>query len=55
MVIEGFPSTRAILALAHDAGVEMPICEGVHRVLFSGQRPDDALNELMSRDSTSEA
>jgi glycerol-3-phosphate dehydrogenase (NAD(P)+) len=55
MVIEGIPSTSAIVALARAAAVEMPICEGVHRVLFEGQSPSDALRELMARDSTAEA
>ncbi|MBM2810899.1 MAG: Glycerol-3-phosphate dehydrogenase [Chloroflexi bacterium] len=54
MVIEGIPSTRAIVELAQEVGVEMPICESVYRVLFDGQLPDEALRELMSRGSTSE-
>lgn len=54
MAIEGIPSTRAIVALARECGVEMPICEAVYRVLFERQRPDDALRELMARGSTSE-
>ncbi len=54
MVIEGIPSAQGIRALARDAGVEMPICEGVHRVIFEGQRPDDALKELMAREWVSE-
>lgn len=55
MVIEGIPATRGIAALSRRVGVEMPICEGVYRVLFEGQRPDEALRELMARGSTSEA
>jgi glycerol-3-phosphate dehydrogenase (NAD(P)+) len=55
MVIEGIPSARAMVALARDRGVEMPICEGVYRILFEGQRPDEALRELLARGSTSEA
>jgi glycerol-3-phosphate dehydrogenase (NAD(P)+) len=55
MVIEGIPSAKAIVGLARACGVEMPICEGVHRILFEGQRPDDALRELMARGSTSES
>ena len=54
MVIEGIPSAEAVVCLARRAGVEMPICEGVHRILFEGQRPDDALRELLARGSTSE-
>jgi glycerol-3-phosphate dehydrogenase (NAD(P)+) len=55
MVIEGIPSARAMVALAQRHGVEMPICEGVYRILFEGQRPDEALRELLARGSTSEA
>ncbi len=55
MVIEGIPSARAMVALARQHGVEMPICEGVYRILFEGQRPDEALRELLARGSTSEA
>jgi glycerol-3-phosphate dehydrogenase (NAD(P)+) len=54
MVIEGIPSARAMVALARERGVEMPICEGVYRILFEGQRPDEALRELLARGSTSE-
>jgi glycerol-3-phosphate dehydrogenase (NAD(P)+) len=54
MVIEGFPSARAMVALARERNVEMPICEGVYRILFEGQRPDQALRELLARGSTSE-
>jgi len=54
MVVEGIPAARAIVGLAREAGVEMPICEGVHRILFEGQHPSDALRELLARGSTSE-
>jgi glycerol-3-phosphate dehydrogenase (NAD(P)+) len=54
MVVEGAPASRGVIALARAAEVEMPICEGVYRVLFEGQRPDDALRELLARGWTSE-
>ena len=54
MVIEGIPATRGIVTLARAAGVDMPICEGVYRILFEGQRPEDAIRELMSREWTAE-
>lgn len=54
MVIEGIPSARGIVALAREVGVEMPICEGVCRVLFEGQSPLEALRELMAREVTAE-
>jgi len=54
MVVEGVPASRGVIALARAADVDMPICAGVHRVLFEGQRPDDALRELLARGWTSE-
>ena len=53
-VVEGVPATRAALALAARHGVQMPIAEQVHAVLFEGRRPLRALAELMSRDPTGE-
>ncbi len=55
MVIEGIPSARAMVAQARRHGVEMPICEGVYRILFEGQRPDEALRELLARGPAAEA
>lgn len=49
MVAEGVPTARAVLDLARRAGVEMPICEQVHAVLFEGKSPPDAVAELMNR------
>jgi glycerol-3-phosphate dehydrogenase (NAD(P)+) len=54
MVVEGVPASRGVIALAREADVDMPICAGVHRVLFEGQRPDDALRELLARGWTAE-
>lgn len=48
-VIEGIPTTRAVLALADRHGVEMPITEAVAQVLFGGKPPLSALTELMNR------
>lgn len=48
-VIEGIATTRSVVALAQRHGVEMPITEGVHRVLFEGQKPLEAIADLMSR------
>jgi len=49
-VAEGIKTTRSARRLARQAGVEMPICEQVHAVLYQGADPRAALNELMSRD-----
>lgn len=54
MEVEGFPATRAILKLARLKGVEMPISEQVHAVLFEGVSPQQALAQLLTRDYTSE-
>jgi glycerol-3-phosphate dehydrogenase (NAD(P)+) len=48
-VIEGIPTTRAVLALAERHGVEMPITQAVYDVLFLGKPPEIAISELMSR------
>lgn len=54
MVVEGVPATRSALALGRRAGVELPITEQVHAVLFEGRRVQDALNALMGREPTRE-
>ena len=49
-VAEGVPTTRSVVQLARRFGVEMPITESVHAVLFDGRDPRSALTDLMSRD-----
>jgi glycerol-3-phosphate dehydrogenase (NAD(P)+) len=53
-VAEGVITTRSARALAAREGVEMPIVDAVHRVLFEGQSPRDAIGGLMSRELRSE-
>ena len=48
-VIEGIPTTRAVIELASRHDVEMPITRGVYEVLFEGKPPLTAITELMSR------
>jgi len=48
-VAEGVRTCRAVLALARERGVEMPITQQVHAVLFEGQDPGRAVLELMRR------
>lgn len=48
-VVEGVPTVQAVMKLAKRHGVEMPICEQVHRVLFEGVEPMKAIGLLMSR------
>lgn len=53
-VVEGVPTTRAVLALARRHGVEMPITAAVHAILFEGKTPREAIRDLMSRELKAE-
>ncbi len=53
-VVEGVPTTRTVRGLAAAHGVEMPIAEQVHAVLFDGCSARDAMGALMSRDPRAE-
>jgi len=48
-VIEGIPTTRAVLELAARLKVEMPITQAVAAVLFDHKAPLVAITELMNR------
>ncbi|MHC4977322.1 MAG: NAD(P)H-dependent glycerol-3-phosphate dehydrogenase [Planctomycetota bacterium] len=48
-VVEGVATTRAVLALADERGVEMPIARSVGAVLFEGLAVRDAIAALMER------
>lgn len=50
MVAEGVRTTRSAVALGERHGVEMPITEQMHRVLFEDRGPREAIAELMVRD-----
>ncbi len=54
MVVEGAVSAKAALALSKKYNVEMPIVEMVNQVLFENKKADEALWELMDRDSVNE-
>ncbi len=49
MVAEGVKSSRAILSLAEEAGVEMPITAGVVDVLHNGVPIDEMTQALLAR------
>lgn len=53
-VAEGVKSSRAILALAADAGVEMPIAQGVVAVISGQASPEDLVGALLSRSAKPE-
>ena len=48
-VAEGVKTTLAVKRLADRRGVEMPITNEVHAVLYEGKSASDAANELMTR------
>jgi len=54
MVAEGVKTTEAVLALADRHGIEMPIARAVGGVLYDGDRPDDMVEALMTREAKSE-
>ena len=53
-VCEGVPTTRAVRELARKQGVEMPIVDAVHAVLFEAKPVRAALLELMTREPKAE-
>jgi len=48
-VAEGVRTTRAVRLLAARSGVEMPIVNEVHAVLYEGRGAHEAVGALMSR------
>lgn len=55
MVAEGVQTTRSAYALADKYRAEMPITIEVYRVLFENKPPEQAINDLMTRDPKSES
>ncbi|HEY4740988.1 MAG TPA: NAD(P)H-dependent glycerol-3-phosphate dehydrogenase [Candidatus Acidoferrales bacterium] len=49
MVAEGVPTTAAAQMLARRMGIEMPITQQMHAVLYEGRSPREAIRELMER------
>jgi glycerol-3-phosphate dehydrogenase (NAD(P)+) len=54
-VVEGYTAAQAVHAVAARLGVEMPLCEGVYRVLYEQRPVRQVVRELMSRPIRSEA
>jgi glycerol-3-phosphate dehydrogenase (NAD(P)+) len=46
LTVEGVDSTRDVLRLGAEHGLELPFHEAIHRVLFEGARPDEILEVL---------
>lgn len=49
MVAEGVGTTAALLALAREANMELPITEQVNGILHQGKSPRDAIRDIMDR------
>lgn len=49
-VVEGYYAAATARALAHKAGVEMPITEAAYQVLYNGRDPRAVIVELMTRE-----
>jgi len=54
MVAEGVYTTRAARELGRRTGVELPIVDRVHAVLFAGEDPRTAMRSLMTRELKAE-
>ncbi len=48
-IVEGVPTTQAVLELARQHDVEMPITQAIHAVLFEELDPIDGIAQLMQR------
>jgi glycerol-3-phosphate dehydrogenase (NAD(P)+) len=55
MVAEGVPTTRSAHEEAHKLGVDTPLLDTVHAVLFEGLSPRDGLMRLLARDPRRES
>jgi glycerol-3-phosphate dehydrogenase (NAD(P)+) len=49
MVVEGIKTTQAAVRLAEQYAVQMPIASTIYQILFEGQNPKLAVEELMGR------
>ena len=51
---EGYYTVEALVLLGERYGVELPICQAVHRILYCGEDPMAELRTLLDRDLTRE-
>lgn len=54
MVAEGVRTTESVYDLARRHQIEMPITAAIYSILFEGKKPEDAVDELMTRDAKRE-
>ena len=53
-VVEGVPTAQALVRLARERNLDLPICFAVAAMVFDGLDPRQALAQLMARASTTE-
>ena len=49
VVVEGVATTRSLMQIAAEHGVDMPITQAVGGILFDGHTPKEAIHSLMDR------
>ena len=54
MVVEGVNTAKAAYSLGKKYQVSMPIIEEAYNVVFEGKNPQDAVNDLMTRNKSAE-
>ncbi len=54
-VVEGYYAAKSAHELAQELGVEMPICDAIHAVLYEDAPMDAAVQKLMGRDAKHES
>lgn len=54
MVVEGIKTTKSAYELSQKYNVEMPITNKLYKVLYEGEDPRKAVNDLMNRDKKEE-
>lgn len=54
-VVEGVRNAHEIHMLSERAGVEMPICEAIYKIIYEGEDPKVAAHELLTRDLKAES
>jgi len=48
-VVEGYHAARLLRVVAARLGLDLPICEGISRILFDGANAGEVVRELMAR------
>jgi len=54
-VVEGVPTCQSVVRIAQDRGIDMPIAQSLHGVLFENRDPRSQIAGLMARELKSES